>query len=104
MALQCRRGNFLKRAMLVLPLTAALGFWLQAGTYYQASTLSRDDETGKTMAMVVKSWVDGEKAKIEFVETGDSLVSAGNFLITTDGGQTIFLVDPREKNIYEMES
>jgi hypothetical protein len=48
--------------------------------------------------MQVKAWVEGEAAKVEFV-TGDKEgpFSSGSYLVTKDGGETVYLVNPGEE-------
>jgi hypothetical protein len=43
------------------------------------------------------SWVDGDKAKIEFVKSGSPLTPAGSFMITKDGGKMMYMVNPSKK-------
>lgn len=64
------------------------------GIYYEANTTVDDAKT----AQKVRAWVDGPNAKVEFL-TGKKkdLLAAGNYLVTTDGAETVYLVDPKEK-------
>lgn len=64
----------------------------RAGIYYQAVTT---EEGGKTQTRV-KAWVEGAKAKVELEEAGPGLQD-GSYLLTTDGGRTLYLVNPKEK-------
>lgn len=74
---------------------AAAALPAQAGVYYQAVT--RDDASRGEV--VVHGWVDGDKAKIEFEQTGKGQgpMTAGTYLLTQDGGETLYLVNPKEK-------
>jgi len=67
---------------------------LQAGIYYESVTTGeRPRDTVR-----VKSWVEGEQAKIEFEDGGNQpFMSKGSYLLTQDGGRTLYLVDPKEK-------
>jgi hypothetical protein len=41
--------------------------------------------------------VDGPRAKVEFHESDQPMLQAGDYLVTQDGGKTLFLVNPQEK-------
>lgn len=72
-----------------------LGFAPQAvaGIYYKAVTTT----DGSQGTFQVEAWVDGPKAKIQFEESGNPMTPAGSWLVTTDGGETLYLVNPEEK-------
>lgn len=69
-----------------------------AGQYYEAVTtnITAGSKSGDTTT--VHSWVDGDKSRVEFI-TGqkDGWMSDGNYLVTVDGGDNTYLVDPKEK-------
>lgn len=73
----------------------AMSSW--AGISYTAVSSSGPVKGGKTDRTVVKSQADGLQARIEFVETRDKGM-AGNYLLTKDGGQTMYLVNTKDKN------
>jgi len=88
-------------ALTVIALLAAAP--LRAGIYYESVTT---DDRSKDR-IVVKSWVDGEKARIEFEQGLDkSMMPQGSFLVTTDGGRTVYLVNPKEQTYsrWDMEA
>jgi hypothetical protein len=49
------------------------------------------------MNMEVEGWVSSDMARVEFKESDNPVVKGGAYLITKDGGKTIYLVDPQEK-------
>jgi hypothetical protein len=51
----------------------------------------------------VESWVDGDNAKIVFTESKNDLMGKGSYLVTTDGGKVLYLVDPKEKTYTEWD-
>ncbi len=53
--------------------------------------------------MQVEGWVSGDSARVELKESNNPILKKGAFLITKDGGQTIFLVDPEEKTYAEWD-
>lgn len=72
-----------------------------AGIHYTADTLT---ESGKQrQKMTVEGWVDGAGAKIVFTEAGTPLMKKGSYVVTEDGGETIYLVDPEEKTYVEWD-
>lgn len=66
-----------------------------AAIHYQATTETSGE--GQRMKMVVEGWVDGEKAKVEFKDSDNPIMGKGTYMLTKDGGQTLVLVDPKEK-------
>lgn len=84
---------------LILALTALPAF---AGIHYKAVTKTEDAQN-KAGDMVVEGWVSGDKARVEFKESGNPMAREGAFLITRDAGKTIYLVDPKEKTYAEWD-
>jgi hypothetical protein len=84
---------------LILVLTALPAF---AGIHYKAVTTTEgaQNEAGN---MQVEGWVSGDKARVEFKESGNPMAKQGAYLITKDGGKTIYLVDPEEKTYAEWD-
>jgi hypothetical protein len=70
----------------------------QAGQYYEAVTTNTMQGSKNGDTTTVHSWVDGDKSRVEF-NTGekDGWMSDGNYLVTVDGGENTYLVDPDEK-------
>lgn len=80
----------------LLSILAAVPAW--AGVHYKAQTvISGPQESGTT----VEGWVDGEKTKVVFLESGQPMMGAGTYLLTTDGGRTLYLVNPEDKTYME---
>jgi hypothetical protein len=69
-----------------------------AGIHYKSTTKS-DDARGHSSEMQVEGWVAGDKARVEFKDsTNPSLATKkGTYLLTQDGGKTLYLVNPEEK-------
>jgi hypothetical protein len=86
---------------LVLPALAA------AGHYYEAITTSDTGQKKKQDVMQVRAWVEDSNAKVEFL-TGEKngFFAAGSYLVTTDGGDTVYLVNPEEETYgsFDMEA
>jgi hypothetical protein len=80
-------------ALSLFALSALPGF---AGFHYMAVT-TVDGEGGEMGSFNVEAWIDGGNAKILFVESGNPFMTQGTYLLTTDGGQNLYLVNPEEK-------
>ncbi len=64
----------------------------QAGLQFEARISNPGNGETKT-----SGYVDGERAKIDFREGMPSAEGMAGYLITQDGGKTLYLVDPQEK-------
>jgi hypothetical protein len=51
----------------------------------------------------VRGWVEGDKARIEFTASRDPLLRPGRYLLTLDGGQSVYLVDPTERTFSQWD-
>jgi hypothetical protein len=78
-------------------LFAAAALPVQAGMRYEATTRTVSQNGKTTQDFVVEGWVDGEKARIEFRQAKGAPVPDGGYLITTDGGTTMYMVNPKDK-------
>jgi hypothetical protein len=94
-------------ASVLLRFTAALVLCLaavpaSAGIHYKAdSTTTVDDKRPQTTR--VEAWIDGSRAKIVFTESDQPMIGKNDYLLTQDGGQTVYLVDPEEETITEWD-
>jgi hypothetical protein len=68
-----------------------------AGWEYSATTRAEGSQHSEMMNNEMTSWVDGDKAKVEFVKSGSPLTPAGSFVITKDGGKMMYMVNPPNK-------
>jgi hypothetical protein len=87
-------------AIAILALAAATP--ASAGVYYEATTTS-DSSQGQDSTTRVTTWVEGASARVEFSESDNPLMTTGSYLLTTDGGKTLHLVDPKEKTYMEWD-
>lgn len=79
---------------LVLIATGSAG----AGTYYEARSTNDGAQGGNLM---VRAWVDGNLARVEFQESDNPLMKQGGYLLTRDGGEVVYFVDPDEGTYME---
>lgn len=73
-----------------------------AGIHYRAETTTEPAQ-GKAQVTRVEAWVEGPSAKVVFRESDQPMFSEGAYLLTQDGGKTLFLVDPEEETITELD-
>lgn len=74
-----------------------------AGIHYKAVTKTQD-ASNQASNIAVEGWVAGDKAKVEFQEAGNNpAAKKGAWLVTKNGGRTIYLVDPAEKTYAEWD-
>jgi hypothetical protein len=89
--------------VVVLLVFAAHSF---AGVYYVARTTAEGGKSAEKQNMVVKAWASGDSGKVVFEESENPMMGKGTYIITKDGGKTMFLVDPKEKTYmkWDLES
>lgn len=80
-----------------LALAALLTAPAWAGVHYKAKTDTEAQGRNGNMTIDVEAWASGDSARVEFKESGSPIFKAGNYMITKDGGKTLYLVDPEEK-------
>lgn len=68
------------------------------GVHYKTVTTVDQQKKQTTSA---EAWVSGEKAKIVFNQSPSPITPAGNYLVTHDAGETLFLVDPKKETYSE---
>jgi hypothetical protein len=86
-------------AALTVLAMVAVALPARAGIHYQAVTTQDSSAArGRTPGdMKVEGWVSGDKARVEFKESGNPMTKAGSYMITKDGGKTLYLVSPEDK-------
>lgn len=78
--------------LLVAPLTATAGY------YYESTTTIQTQGQRGTEEIKVKGWIEGDKSRIDFLtDQKGTPIAEGNYLISTNGGENVHLVDPKEK-------
>lgn len=76
-----------------------------AGVHYEAiNRMEPLEGGGKPQTTSVEAWVDGESARIDIHESaGNQALPQGTWMVTTDGGQTLYLVNPDEKSYLRID-
>jgi hypothetical protein len=74
-----------------------------AGIHYKSVTRTQSEGSrGRSSETQAEGWVSGEKAKIVFLESsGSPMTQQGTYLLTKDGGKTLYLVSPKDKTYAE---
>ncbi len=74
-----------------------------AGVYYTAKTTAAGGRGAAMQDMTVQAWVAGGNAKVEFEQSGNPMMGKGMYMVTKDGGQTLYMVNPEEKSYYKWD-
>lgn len=88
------------KRLALFPILVLMALPAFAGIHYKAVTTTTTEgaqNQAGNMNMKVEGWVSSGMARVEFKESDNPVVRAGAYLITKDGGKTIYLVDPQEK-------
>jgi hypothetical protein len=72
-----------------------------AGIHFQ-STNRTEAQQGKSN-VTAEGWVEGDSAKIVFTRSDNPMLVEGGYLLTTDGGKTVVLVNPEEKTYTDFD-
>jgi len=73
----------------------------QAGWEYTSVTKAEGGKHAGAANNSVHALIDGTKARIEFVESGNPMMGKGTYLLTEDAGKKVYLVNPAEKTYSE---
>jgi len=82
---------------LALAVLAPVSAALAEGFYYEATTRDQIENGKERSRSLVRGWIDGANAKIEFADQKGTMFKPGSYLLTKDAGRTLYLVDPKEK-------
>lgn len=67
-----------------------------AGVYYEAISEAETGQASTDYArMKSQAWIEGDSVKVVFVDSNNPLMSEGSWLLTRDGGETVYRVNPR---------
>ncbi len=64
-----------------------------AGTYVEQKVSSSQNG----MNLKVQAWMEGNSGKVEFVKSDSDTMPKGSYLLTHDGGETVYLINPKKK-------
>jgi len=91
----------MRKFVLIAVVAFASTSW--AGITYTAVTRTILGSKNHAGDMRVRAWVDGKHARMEFIESELPELETGTYLVSTDGGETSYLIDPRSKTYERWE-
>ena len=74
---------------------AALAAPASAGLYFEQTVESSGQGRGPDMR--VRGWADGDRVRIDYLDSNHGIVARGSYLLTRDGGANVYLIDPEKK-------
>jgi hypothetical protein len=80
---------------------AGLAAPAEAGMRFR--TINRTDTDQTKMSVTADGWVEGDNAKISIVDSDHPMLVEGVYLLSTDGGKSVVLVNPEEKTIMDFD-
>ncbi len=93
----------MKKILMTAMMVASASVTALAGTHFTAVTTAITD--GKeAQQFTVESWVEGPKARMVFKgSTTQAGIPTGSYIISTDGGRTLYMVNPNDKTYSEWD-
>jgi len=85
----------MRKLLLFLMVVLSVTSW--AGITYTAETRTILGSKNQAGDMRVKAWVDGKQARVDFLYSELPQLETGTYLVTSDGGDTAYLIDPRSR-------
>ena len=91
------------RFPLLLVLAAAVAAPAWAGIHYEATTTATGTVGDRVQEQrtVIEAWMDGGKLKILLRDADNPVFGRGSYMLSSDGGETLYLVNPEEKTYAE---
>lgn len=90
----------MKKFISIFALLCLVTHQASAGWYFEVKTTG-DGAGGQAQAdminSVARTWVSGDNMKSEFVESKNPMMPAGTYMVSTNGGASIALVNPAKK-------
>ncbi|HPW56789.1 MAG: DUF4412 domain-containing protein [Thermoanaerobaculaceae bacterium] len=87
-----------KRVVVVVLAVLVLAPAAWGGVVFTSVTKVEGGKVAEQRSNTVNGWVDGDLARFEFTQSGNPMMAEGTYLITTDGGKEVFLVNPKGKS------
>jgi len=74
-----------------------------AGIHYKSVTKTEaEGQRSRSSDVQAEGWVSGDKVKVAFLSSnGNPFTQEGTYILSKDGGKTLFLVNPKEKTYAE---
>jgi hypothetical protein len=85
------------KAFVTTALFLALAAPASAGIHYKSVTRTETSAGRGGGETQVEGWAAADKARVEFHGSASPLTKEGTYLLTKDGGKTVYFVNPEEK-------
>lgn len=69
----------------------------RAGWEFMAVTKGDGNERAAQVNATVKGLVEGPKSRVEFVNSSNPMMPAGTYILSQDGGKTMYMVNPEQR-------
>ena len=80
---------------------AGMALSAEAGITFEQEVTSSG--AGRGLEMTIRGWAEDGKAKILYEDSNNQLMGDGTYLLTRDGGETVYLINPKEKTYSEFD-
>jgi len=90
-----KQGTRILGTMILALAAAALP--ARAGIYFEQQVTSEGQGQSRGMEMNIKGWAESGKAKIVYEDSNNGIMQEGDYLLTTDGGKTVYLIRPKDQ-------
>ena len=89
----------------ILALTTA-AITAHAGWEFTSTTKAEGGRHADKMGNAMKGTLDGQKAKFEFTQGSNPMMGTGSYMVTEDGGKTMYIVHPDKKtySLFDLKS
>jgi len=90
----------MKKIVFVFSLLIVVTLSARAGWYFEVKTTgegSGGQAQNDMMSSVAKTWISTDKLKSEFVESKNPIMPVGTYIVSTNGGATMAIVNPASK-------
>lgn len=86
----------MKKIIIGILAIAIAALTAHAGIEFTSVTKAEGGRHADAMGQTIKGTLDGNKAKMEFIKSGNPMTAAGSYMVTEDG-ETMYLVNPEKK-------
>ena len=93
----------MRRFVATLALVALAAAPAFADLRYKAKSTTHGDQPNTQGEILVEAWVKDANAEVHFRESGNPWMKSGFYMVTNDGGQTLFMVNPEEETYSEWD-
>jgi len=88
------------RSTLLMAALALAAAQAHGALYYEARTTASGRKGAEMQNSTVKAWVSGDHAKVVFTDSENPMAKTGMYMITKDGGKSVYMVNPEDKQYF----